>query len=547
MHMTKPALVLSLVLAAFGCSAPSPQPQDSTASAKMTPQHGGTAVLTTRELAPNLLLFTTASSFLGTTITVTPMYQTLVSLDYKPGEDYRNSYRVIPWLAESWETPDDRTYLFHIRKGVKWHDGRELTAADIAWSYEYLRDPANRFRLAETLAAADRIEAVDKYTLRITTKGRAPDFLRDLSGGGSGSEPAIYPQHVFEQVKSFEKTAVGTGAFKLESWDPKSGATLVKNPDYWEPGKPYLDRIKLIYGVDSAASLAAFRAQQNDLVKFSDKAQFDALKALVPDAPSELFPQGMSDNLLPRSDRPPFNDPRVRRALHLAIDRQNMINTITFGEGTASPPGINGARAGWAIPQAELLKLPGYRQPKDQDRAEAKRLLAEAGFPNGLKTSIKYNSTHTRHPGEAQFLAEELRTSGIQAELIPTDNAVMLKAKTDGNFELAFDSSEFLVGSEWKNVLHSTGTLNPGIKDQELDRLIDSFFQEVDEAKQKQIAHQVQRLLLEKNYTIPTVVQMGYLIWQPYFHDYVDNRAGQAVNKAWSQTWVEVDKLPAGR
>ncbi len=545
-------LLAALALPLTGCG-PASQPggdqpgSGQTAQQAGAPKQGGTMLLTTREYAPNLLLFTPAASLLGTTITVTPIYETLVSLDYKPDEDYRNAYRVIPWLAESWEMPDDHTYLFHIRKGVKWQDGEPFTAADVAWGYEYLRDPANKFRLAESLQSADQIEAVDRDTVRITTKGRAPDFLRDLTGGGSGSEPSIYPKHIFDQGKGFEKLAVGTGPFKLESWDPQSGATLVRNPDYWQPGKPYLDKIKLVYGVDAQASLAAFRAQQNDVVKLSDKPQFDALHALVPDAPYMAFPQQMADFLTMRQDRPPFNDPRVRKALHLAVDRQQMVNTISFGEGIVSGPGINGAREGWAIPQDELLKLPGYRQPKDQDIAEAKRLLAEAGYPDGLKTSIKFNSTHTRHPAEAQFLAEQLRSAGIQAELQPQENAVMVKTRADKNFDLVFDSSQFLPAEEWRNILHSNGNLNPGINDPDLDRIIGSFLTETDESKQKQLALQVQRLLLDKNYTIPTITQKGFLIWQPFVHGWVDNRAGQAVNKGWSQTWVDVDKLPPGR
>ncbi len=545
MRLENVCIIGLLAVTVAGCSSAAP-PVPATGVTEVTPQQGGTLLLTTRQPAQTLLLWA-AGAGLGTNITVGPMYQTLVSLDFKPGEDYRNHYRVIPWLAERWAKTDDRTYLFHLRRGVKWHDGKELSAGDVAWSYEYLRDPANRFALAASLASADMIEAVDGYTLRITTKGPAPNFLRDLAGEGGGSEPSIFARQVIEQGKSFDKTAIGTGPFKLESWDPQSGATLVRNPDYWQPDRPFLDRIKLVYGVDAAASLAAFRARQNDVVKFSDKIQFDSLQAVMPDVVHHTFPQQMSDELYLRVDRPPFNDPRVRRAMHLALDRQAMIDTITFGVGTVSPPGINGARSGWAIPQEELLKLPGYRQPKEQDRAEAKRLLAEAGYPNGLRSTVKYSSTHTRYPAEAQFVAEQMRTAGIQLDLQPQEDAVSRRTRLDGAFDTTFGSSAFLPEQDWNNSFLSRGTLNPGIRDQDLDRLIESYSVEGDEAKQKQLAVQVQRLLLDKLYVIPTITQVGFLAWQPYVHDWIDNRAGQAVNKGWSGTWVEVERLPAGR
>ena len=171
---------------------------------------------------------------------------------------------------------------------------------------------------------------------------------------------------------NLDKEAVGTGPFRLTTWDPRGNATLVKNESYWISGRPYLDKVVLFYNFEASGAIAAFAAGKNDVVKVTDKAQFESVKAANPDAWGEPFAQNISDHLIMKIDRPPFGDVRVRRALHLALDRQEMLNTLSFGEGTMNPPGMNGARKGWSITQEELAKLPGYRQPRDQDLAEAK-------------------------------------------------------------------------------------------------------------------------------------------------------------------------------
>ena len=192
--------------------------------------------------------------------------------------------------------------------------------------------------------------------------------------------------------------------------------------------------------------------------------------------------------------------------------------------------------------------MPGYRQPKEQDRVEARRLLGDAGHGGGLRTTLKYSSTHTRYPAEAQFVADQMRTIGINLELQPLDDGIFRKTELDGSFDaITRGTAPFLPEEDWANSLHSKGLLNPSIRDADLDRLIDAHAVEVDEAKQKQITAQIQRLLLDKLYVIPTITQVGYLAWQPYVHDWVDNRAGQAVNKGWAGTWMEPDKIPAGR
>ncbi len=550
LRLTSGAVVLAGVsIVLMACGAPAgPVTEPGIVREEMgPPQHGGTFHLSVLTQPTSLHPFSDTN--LPTNITTAAIYEPLVRYDFTG--DFREEYKLTPLLAERWDRTDPTTYLFHLRKGVKFHPSTssaqassEMTAQDVAWSLEYLRDPANKFRRAAELVEVDRIEAVDPATVRVTSKAPSATFL-------SGFTPYtfIFPKAAYDRGVDFEKEAIGTGPFKVVSWNRQAGATLAKHDGYWAQGKPYLDRVQLFYNFDAAGAMAAFSAGKNDVVKVSDKVQFEAIKAANPQARGESFPQNISDHLLPKIEGTPFADLRVRKAMHLALDRQEMVDTLTFGLGNANPPGMNGARkGGWAISQEELLKLPGYRQPKESDIAEARRLLAEAGHGGGLRAAFAYNSGFTRFPGEAQVVSAQLAKAGIQLTLDPKETAVARKMEQDGDYTMTFAQFDYDPEPDWSNWLHSKGGLaKSGIKDAELDRLIDEQYRELDETKRKKMWTDIQRLLLDKLYVIPLVTQVGFIAYQPYVHGWGDNRAGQAVNHTWDNTWLEVGKLPLGR
>lgn len=542
-HLTA-AATTALSLAIMACGAPAPAPdelpgirQDQT---EMPPQYGGTFHLSVLTQPTSLHPF--LDTGLPTNITTAALYEPLIRYDFTG--DFRDEYKLTPLLAERWERTDPTTYLFHLRKGVKFHDDSEMTAEDVAWSLDYLRDPANKFRRAAELVEAERIEVVNPTTVRVTSKAPSAAFL-----GGFTPYTFIFSKRAHDRGVDFEKEAVGTGPFKVATWNRQAGATLPKHSGYWAQGKPYMDRVQMFYNFDAAGAMAAFSAGKSDIVKVSDKIQFEAIRASNPGARGESFPQNISDHLLPKVDGGPFADFRVRKAMHLTLDRQEMVDTLTFGLGNANPPGMNGARkGGWSIAQDELLKMPAYRQPKEADIAEAKRLLAEAGHGGGLKATFSYNAGFTRFPGEAQVVASQLNKVGIQLTLEPKETAVARKMEQDGDYAMTFAQFDYDPEPDWSNWLHSKGGLaKSGIKDPELDRLIDEQYRELDEAKRKRIWIDIQRLLEQKLYVIPLVTQVGFIAYQPYVHGWGDNRAGQAVNHTWDNTWVEVGKVPAGR
>ncbi len=474
------------------------------------------------------------------------VYQQLLAWDYKPFQDWREEYRLTPSLAERWELKDGSTYTLNLQKGVKWHDGQPFTSRDVQWSFEQLMDPANAYEGRSPLQNVASTAVLDDHTLQIVTKTPDVTFLGSLTEHTA----SIAPQHVLARGDKFEQVAVGTGPFKVESHDRQKGVTYVPNKDYWQPGRPYVDRWKVFPTQDPAGRTAAFIARQNDVLKLTDKPQVDPIVRAAPQTKSLAFLRDISMGLSFRLDRPPFNDIRVRRAIHLAIDRQAMVQGLTFGAGVFNPPGVNAARKSMAMPKEELEKLPGWRQPKDQDIAEAKRLLAEAGYSDRLSFTVKVDVGNVDGPIQAEAAVAQLQKIGIDAKLAPLESGIFDKTiYTDRDFESYVWSLDYTAPERsWQRDYHSKGSKNVRpINDPELDRLIEGQAREFDENKRKQLILDIQRLLLKELYIAPLITYPGYLLWQPYVHGWIDNQAGQAATMDWSQLWLSVGDLPKDR
>lgn len=538
-----PVLQALLVAAAtLACAAP--QPSAPAADADGPPQRGGTLQLTASRPPDSLNYYDAAG--VNASITLGPVYDTLIDYEFKPGENWQIDFKIAPALAKSWEQVDPTTYVFKMREGVRWHDGGEVTAEDAALSYETIRNPRKPTRPAGLLKDADKIEALDKQTLRVTTKTPSAEFLALLASAAGGMK--IMPKHIADKGLKYEDNPIGTGSFKLESFERLSKATLVRSNDYWRGG-PYLDKIIVIYGLDVSSRLASFITRQTDIINLPDQVQFDTARGSLPDVQSKVVPGNYGYGIGFKLDQAPFNDIRVRRAMHLAIDRKAMIDTLSFGHGVINPPAVPGAKTGWAIPERDLLKLPGFRQPKDADIAEAKRLLAEAGHPNGFKTTITMNQGLASTPTITEMLAGQMRTIGIDMTIKGTEPAVFEKARLEGTYEtMMLGSSSMLPDRDLYNYFHSRGGLNSmPIRDNRIDELIETQSREMDVEKRKKLLVEFQHRMLEQNYHAPTIDLGFFAAWQPYVRHYVFNSGAQHYLVEPHTIWLDQNNVPPGR
>ena len=476
------------------------------------------------------------------------IYDTLVSYDYTPFTDYREKYKLVGSLAESWEMPDHNTYVFHLRRGVNWQDGTPFTAADVKWSIEYMSDPANRIAAGDDFRAVASTSMPDDFTLRVAMKQPQVAFLEGMIATPIA---VILPRHVFDRGDQFEKVAVGTGPFKVASYEQQKGISYVANKQFWRQGQPYLDGWKLLAPTDEAARLAGFTAGQNDVLHLTDRRQVNAVLPLVKGARMWQFAREITADLYLKLDRPPFNDKRVRQAVQAAIDRRALLKTLHGGDGLMNPPGINAVAKGWALPQSELDKLPGWRQPKEQDIQEAKQLLAQAGYPNGgLSFTLTHDQTLDYVGSDATVLAEQLRQIGVTMNIQPLEGPVHTKNLVSGSYQADLDASgtSSPQNNLWQVRFHSGGFNNSiPVKDPEADRLLDAQLQEFDQEKRKALCLDFERLLAKEVYIIPLTADPGYLVLQPYVHGWIDTLALNVNDGDWARTWFDQKGAPKGR
>lgn len=512
--------ILGLLLAscapAAAPTAPTAKPGAPTTVAKPVekPKPGGILNVSGRLTPEHWDVHQAASS--ATLWPVGPCYSSLVRYDWE------NNEKIIPDLADKWTvSQDSKLYTFNLRQGVKWHDGKPLTSADVKFSLDRIRKPPQGVASPRKalLQSIKDIETPDDSTVKITTDYADASLLTVIAMPWN----SILPKHVIGEKGDMKTTVVGTGPFKFKSYSPGVSFEVVKNPDYFLKGYPYLDGIMRYYLTDSAKRFAAFRAGQVDIVEYGSFTVSQAEQLAKELSQVKVIDQrGVCwTSLYFNMERKPWDDVRVRKAVHLAFDRQLEVKVPLEGRGDLGwviPP-----TSMYAIPQAELEKLPGFRQPKDADMAEAKKLLAEAGFPSGFKADMVWRS-EARYEPTATFTHNQLGKLGIELQLRSLETAPLFETMAKGTFDtLNFqycttmtdpnDLLAYFVGGDPRNYSR--------YKDPEVDQWFKEQSMTLDTAKRKEIILKIQRKLLD---TVPAIVLAWHahiMGWYPKVKDYV--------------------------
>lgn len=540
------ALSLVGVVAALACSAPQAPSADSGALVRsepsgLQPKRGGVFHVPVSGNNPNLNPYNVSGAPLNLFNTI---YEPLVAREVRPGVNWQENPQIVPWLVERWEQRDPNTYVFQLRKGVAWHDGQPFTAADVVHTIEFLKQNRGKFLDAGRVENIASVQATGADTVTVITSKANPDFLKD-----DLLEMEIVPKHVAEQGK-LETAAIGTGPFRLKQFDSVTGWTVTRNDNYRTKDLPYLDGVAGHYLSDRGAMTAGFAAGSLDVMNPEDKVQFETVQGIKPDLKFERFYGNYGFGLYFAMDQPPFNDIRVRRAMNLAVDRQDMIVKAAFGDGIVNPPGTYAWRKGWSMPQEDLLKLPGYNpSTRQRDIEEAKRLLAEAGYPNGLSAKISYSGASTNPKPIAEVITSQLRPLGLNFTLVPLDRATRAQAERDEAYELYILGMRGDNRSEIQERFHSKGALNKkGPKDPELDAIIDKLQVEFDDGKARQLHQQYQRRLYDQAYFLGAFERASYTVYQPWVHDVLNNYGANIIPYYTPpQLWMDVDQMPANR
>jgi peptide/nickel transport system substrate-binding protein len=411
-----------------------------------------------------------------------------VDLLYNKLVRHNENLEIVPDLAESWEIPNNVTYIFNLHKGVKFHNGKEMTADDVKFSLDRVLDPKTASPGRSYISTIKSIEVLGRYQVKITLTDPLASFLEGLTSNNC----AIVSKDAVLQYGNLQKVEAGTGPFMLKEWVPDNSMTLVKNPDYFEKGVPYLDKIIFRIIPEQASLLAGVKSGQLDMATINDGSTIMLAKR----DPNLNVMQKAGMNVRTfgfNTTRKPFDDVRVRQAISLALDRNEIVTIAEFGMGKPTGP-IPVSATQWALP---LSQLP-FSTP---DLAKAKALLAQAGYPNGFSFKIVTANSYEGGLSVAQVIQNELAKIGVNASLDVVEWGIYIdrwvKRDFDSMVELRGGSAEpdrFLY-----RMIYSTGGVNNFMfKDAEVDKLLDQGRVLTKVSERKPIYDKIQVLLAEK-------------------------------------------------
>ncbi|MBI2909508.1 MAG: ABC transporter substrate-binding protein [Chloroflexi bacterium] len=447
--------------------------------------------------------------------------------------------KVISDLASTWKvSPDGLEYTFQLKEGAKWHDGKPFTSQDVQVSLDRIRKPPRGMRSPRQAAfgSIGQVEAISGATVRVRLQRPSASLIANLATDWL----AMVPKHVVEAKGDMKRDVVGTGPFKLKGFVAGTSYDYVKNPDYFVKGRPYLDAIKVYLIKDEATRFAALRTGRLLLlpppygvsVSQSNLAKSD--QNLVVQTNWRPTLRHLRFNL----EKAPWSDPRVRRAMSLAIDRQALVATVFEG---GAIPGVQMPSAGlWGIPEDELLKMPGFRQPKDADVAEAKRLLAEAGLAGGFSTTVLTRPEEVYQKMGTFFLAE-VGKLGIKGELQIRVTAAFDDALGRGAFDVvvagtatAIDDPDLRFG---ENYVTGAGRNYGKYSNPKLDELFEKQSQALDVDARKKLVREMLNILLQDNPDVPFSWDITYISHSSRLRNY-KIASSPYVNSRHQEVWL---------
>lgn len=385
-------------------------------------KQGGTLQITHRDNPPSASIHEEAT--ISTAMPFMAVFNNLVIFD--PDSAQNRPDRILPDLATSWSVSDEgRKVTFQLRDGVRWHDGKPFTSADVKCTWDGVTGRTDvRMRKNPRKTWWWNVKEVSTNGPREVTfhlENPQPSLLVMLAGGFS----PVYPCHVSAQ--QMRTAPVGTGPFKFVEFKQNEGIKLARNPDYWKPGKPYLDAIEYTIIPSRATAILSLVSGRQDMTLTGELNPENAkeVQAQVPQMQCLIQPSNTQGNLLINRDKPPFDDPRLRKALGLAIDRQAFSQILSRGINKlggamlAPPEGL----WGWSPEFKETV--PGYGGDVEKSREEGRRIMRELGYGPDKMLPLKVSTRNVASYRDASvILIDHLKTVFIQGELEVLDSSV---------------------------------------------------------------------------------------------------------------------------
>jgi ABC-type transport system substrate-binding protein len=490
-----------------------------------TPRRGGRLVVGLRNdiTAVNPFMRTTSTNF------------AVRGIVYEPLIDFDKDGKIVPALATSWKvSPDGKNYTFNLRRGVKFHNGKEMTAADVKWSVAYAMDPKNAATGVVPLRSVGSVSAKDKYTVEFVMKEVDSAFLATL---GSIRPFPVVPEGSITEPR-VQSMPPGTGPFAFKEYKPDREIVFVRHPDYWQKGLPYLDELVLRPIRDETVRFTSVRAGDVDMIERTAYGSVrGVLKGEYPDLRALPAKYAGFRRLLFNVVDPPFNNLKVRQAVRYALDKKQFIEGAFWGLGEP---------ADQLVPKESpwFMKLPEVKR----DVEKVKALLKEAGVAPNLEVELMGLQTEGE---ELQVIQSLLSSAGIKTKVTILERGARETREDRGDYMMIISGSDVPteLGMEYPGELSCNeegvkakkrGENAAGYCNKEVDRLMAEAAKTIDPKKRYEVWAKVVRIIHEELPEIPLAFVPRYYTFHKKVRGFETDWDGRfnMTTAGFSRVWI---------
>jgi peptide/nickel transport system substrate-binding protein len=469
------------------------------------------------------------------------VFNNLVMFDQHVKQNSLSS--IVPDLAESWTYSEDgKALTFKLRQGVKWHDGKPFTAADVKCTWELIAGTGqDKLRVNPRKSWYRNLDTVvteGDHQVTFNLKRPQPSFIALVASGWS----PVYPCHV--PSKDMRLKPIGTGPFKFVEFKPNEGIKITRNPDYWKKGRPYLDGIEYTFIANASTATLAFASG-----KFDRYAQgilslplMKELKSHAPDAVCEVVSWNIPRQLIVNRDKPPFDNAELRRAMALSLDRKAFIDIISDGDGSVGGAMMPPPAGAWGMPPDVLQTLPGYGPDVQKNRAEAREIMKKLGYGPEKRLPVTVTTRNVdayRNP--SVLLIDQLKEIYIDGTLNAIDTTQWYPTVMRKDYAVGLTVSENGLDDPdqqfYENFVCGAERNYTGYCSKEVDDLVDKQSMEADNDKRKRLVWEIEKKLAEDGARPAIFYPVSAACWQPYFKGHTmmvnGNYNGWRLEDAW--------------
>jgi peptide/nickel transport system substrate-binding protein len=445
---------------------------------------------------------------------------------YKQDVPQSGLQSIVPDLASEWSWDEDKTQLtFQLREGVKWHDGKPFTAKDVQCTWDLLTGKSSeKLRINPRKAwykNLDEVTTNGDFEVTFHLKRSQPAFIALLASGFS----PVYPCHV--SPREMRSHPIGTGPFKFVEFKPNESIKVTRNLDYWKKDRPYLDGIEYTIIKNVSTGVLAFLAGKVDMTSpyYLQVPVLNDVKNQDPEAICSLLPVNVNRNVMMNREAPPFNNPDLRRAIALSLDRKAFIDTLTLGKGDIGgamqppPEGI------WGMPPEMLKTLPGYDPDVQKNRAEARQIMEKLGYQPATRLEIKVSTRNVApYRDAAIILIDQLKEIYIDGELEMVDTVQWFPKVMRGDYTVGLNLTGNGLDDPDQTLYENFTCGAEGNYDRycnpDLDKMVDRQSMEFDQKKRKELVWAIERKLAEDAARPILWHNRTGTCWHPYVKGY---------------------------